>query len=182
VTTDGLVGIVHDLRAELNTLTGRVRDHDVLMAEQERIAATLGQLSEQLAELQVEVGLGDGKKSYKPDRNPRWWELSEAEKAAEVGRIRGWIDQIAKPWLGAQRFPDCVLEHDELVIMCEAASQAWRALWIPEKRTSGMVAAQNEYLIRIWPAIRDNVLKLTQSCEHQSGLTPLKAVAGGRNA
>jgi hypothetical protein len=181
--TEGLVGMVHELRGNIGTLTGRVRDHDVLLADQDKIAADLAQVREQLADLQLAVGLDDTKKKgYKPAHNPRWWSLGEQEKAAEIGRLRGWLRDIAEPFLGAKGFPDCVLDHDVTLLYIDAAAEAWKVLWLPESRSASTAAAQCEYLTRIWPATRAEVIKLTNGCDHQSGmaeLLSLRAKAAG---
>jgi hypothetical protein len=181
--TDGLADLVIELRGQINTLTGRVRDHDIALAEHERVSAGLDQVREQLADLQLAVGLDDTKKKgYKPHQNPRWWSLGPEEKAAEVGRIRGWLIDIAGPFLGTKGFPDCVLEHDEVLLYLDAACETWKTLWLPENRTAATAGGQSEYLTRIYPAIRAEVIRLTSGCPHQSGVAELLTLRATRVA
>jgi len=163
---------MRDLHEKLGLLSGRVRDHDVLLAGHDKVAADLAQIREQLADIQMEIGLGDGqpKKSYKPHSNPRWWDLGPDSKEAEVGRLRGWYDDIARRFLGAKGVPECVLEHDVTLLLLDAACEAWKTLWLPENRTAKTAAAQCEYLTRIWPSTRAEMIRVISGCSHQSGI------------
>ena len=155
------------LGEKIGTVSGRVRDHDILLAGQETTTAKVAQLSELVADLAVKVAAQKPGGDHAPHINPRWWRLTDAEKAAEVGRIRGWVNAIAKPWLGAGSLPECVYEHDYALTLLDAACEMWGQLWLPERRTSTMAAAQCEYLTRVWPGIRAEVLREVNGCDHQ---------------
>jgi hypothetical protein len=166
-----------ELREQIGVLASRVRDHDVLLAQQSKLEADLAQAREQIADLMLKVELDGGTaKGYKPWENPRWWELTSETKEAEIGRVRGWVDQIAGPFLGLKRLPECLYEHDVAVILLDAACEAWKVLWLPEKRSAKTVAAQCEYLTRIWPQIKAEVFRELTGCDHQSGLAPVRSV------
>lgn len=164
---------IRDLRDQVGLLSGRVRDHDVLLADQEKISAALTQVRADLEELADRFGDEESSKGYRPAPNPTWWDLDSEDQAAELERLRAWLDDIAAPFLGTKGFPSCLLEHGPVLLLIDAAAEAWKVLWLPEKRTKSSVGAQCEYLTRIWPAIRAEVQRLTGGCDHQSGLAAL---------
>jgi hypothetical protein len=168
-----LTALESRLAEKIGTISGRVADHDVLFADQEATAAKVDQVSELVADLVVKVGLDKTKSGKKlPYPTTRWWLLTDEEKAAQVGRLRGWVDQIARPWLGAGRMAQCVYLHNYALTLLDAAEAAWRSLWIPERRTPEIAAAQCEYLTRIWPAIRAEITRETSQCDHQVSAYP----------
>jgi hypothetical protein len=173
--TEGLIGLVSELRTEVNELSGRVRAQGEVLAAMEGLTSTVHGLAETAADLQLKVELDDDPKDkgYKPQHNPRWWDLGPTEKAAEIGRIRGWLTDIASVFLGTKGFPGCVLEHDVTVLYLDAACELWKVLWLPESRSAKSVAGQCEYLGRVWPTIRAEVIRLTNGCDHQSGMAEL---------
>jgi|HubBroStandDraft_6_1064221.scaffolds.fasta_scaffold1099912_2 hypothetical protein len=168
-----------DIEQRLAEIEMRQRAHGEVLAAMESLTTTVHNLSEQLADLQLKVGLDDDSdskgKSYKPAHTPHWWDLSEKEKAAEVGRIRGWYRAIAEPFLGTRGLPKCVLEHDIAVLALDPVAEIWKHLWLTENRTAKIAASQCEFLIRIWPGIRAELIKVLSGCDHQSGM-PSRAV------
>jgi len=60
-----------------------------------------------------------------------------------------------------------------------ASVSSWKVLWLPESRSVSTVAAECEYLTRIWPQIKAEVFRELQGCDHQSGLGQLRQVGGG---
>lgn len=153
-----------DIAQQLAEVRQQIREHDVMLAAVEGLAG-------QFADLQVKVTAleGDKAKGHMPRPNPRWWRLSEEEQAAEIGKIRGWFEQIARPFLGpdATRIPDCVWEHPYSVLVLDVACELWGTLWLPERRPPSLLAGQAEYLTRVLPALLDLVVRETKACAHQ---------------
>lgn len=144
------------------------------------IAREQARQAELIADLQLEVkGLKtEASKGYKPKPSIRFWtNLTEEEIAAEVGALRGWYHQVAVAVLGAPELIDCTwTDHPHVWTVLDTVSELWKTLWIPERRTPQMVAAQAEFLLRIWPGLLEAVVRETGRCSHRNGRRPVAAV------
>jgi hypothetical protein len=141
--------------------------------EQARQAELIAEMKLDIKALQTEAAKG-----YKPKPSVRFWEnLTEEEIRAEVGALHGWYQQVAMAVLGAPELRDCAwTEHPAIWTVLDTVSELWKTLWIPERRTPPMVAAQAEYLLRIWPGLLETVVRETKACSHRTGRAPLSAV------
>jgi hypothetical protein len=138
------------------------------------IAREQARLAEELAELRLTVkGLetevqGEKSKGYKPKPSIPWWEnLTEDEIRAYLGALKGWYEQIAIPCLGAPELPSCLYVHGLCRTVLDTASELWKSLWFPERRTPQLVSAQGEFLARLWPALLELLIRETTRCSHQ---------------
>ena len=141
--------------------------------EQARQAELIAEMKVEIAALQTEASKG-----YKPKPSVRFWtNLTDDEIQAEVGALRGWWQQVAVVVLGAPELRDCAwTDHRNIWTALDTVSQLWSTLWLPERRTAPMVAAQAEFLIRIWPGLLDIIVRETNRCTHRVNGRPVAAV------
>jgi hypothetical protein len=158
--------VTDDLRRDLGDLAGRVRDHDVALADLASLGVDVERLGEKVTALEEELGDGGSGRGYKPAPNLRWADLQDDERAEATERIREWVDTIARPYLGASEWSDCLYEpeHGEVLMLLDVARECWMALYEPVKRPKTVAAAEAEFLVRIWPPILQRVDKLTTGC------------------
>jgi hypothetical protein len=169
-----------DIEARLAEVEQRQRAQGEILVALESVGVTVNQLSETVADLQLAAELDGSKDKVKPWMNPRWWRLTDEEKEAELGRLRGWLDQVGSPLLGITRLPDCLAEHMLVVLLIDAVSELFRCLYIPESRSMKIVAAQTELLIRVLPGIKAEIHKALTGCDHQAGLAQVRQIEGTR--
>jgi hypothetical protein len=143
--------------------------------EQARQAELIAEIKLDIKALQTEAA-----KDYKPKPSIPWWEnLTDEEVRAYLGALKGWYEQVAIPCLGAPELPPCLYVHGLCRSVLDTASELWKALWLPERRTSKLVASQAEFLIRIWPAMLEQLQRETSRCSHQ-GTNGHVRLAGAR--
>jgi hypothetical protein len=158
------------------------------LAALERLVATLGtdlrQQADRTARLQVledalatltarvaEV-LPDGQgasRVYTPRPAPRWWSLSGPARAAEIGRLRGFVEQVYRPGFGhlAARLRPCWESHDLCLYCLDIAAELHAVLYLQSRRTVPLLNGQAEYAIRVLPALADLMTAETRSgCQH----------------
>jgi hypothetical protein len=144
------------------------------------IAKEQARQAELIAELQLTVkGLENEKaRGYKPKPSIRFWtNLTEEEIRAEVAALRGWYQQVAVAVLTAPELIECTwTDHPHVWTVLDTVSELWKTLWIPERRTPQMVAAQAEFELRIWPGLLEIIVRETGRCSHRSGRRPVAAV------
>lgn len=149
----------------LAELERRQRSHSEILAAMETAGANL---AEQLAAVQLEVALSPDKvKMSMPKPTVRWWTgLTEEEIRAEVGRLRGWYTQVAEKWLGSTRLPDCMFTttHGPVLQALDVAAAVWESIFLPERRSPQIAAAQADYLGRVLPALMQIIKAETVSC------------------
>lgn len=127
----------------------------------------VAEMKEEITNIQVQLA-GEESKGKMPHPTIRLWDITDEERKAHAGQIRGWIEQIAEPLLGAH-FPKCVTTHDEALVLLDVAMQMWRTFWLPERRTPKLLASQGEFLVRFWPAFREQIERIGRNCTCQVG-------------
>jgi hypothetical protein len=138
--------------------------------EQARQAELIAEMKLDIKGLQTEAAKG-----YRPNPSVRFWDnLTDDEIAAEVGALRGWYQQVAVAVLGAPELIECTwTDHPHVWTVLDTVSELWKTLWLPERRTPQMVAAQAEFLLRIWPGLLEAVVHETNRCSHRNGRRPM---------
>jgi hypothetical protein len=148
----------------------RQREQADVLAALEDVSGTVKSLSEQLADVQVALKLTNDAKQKMPRPTVRFWrDLGAEEAKAEIAKLKGWYMQIAVPWLGAMKLPDCVWQtdgHGALLTVLDVGSELWGALFLPERRSPAIVAAQAEFLGRVWPSLYEVVARSSRDCPH----------------
>jgi hypothetical protein len=175
------------------------------LASLERLVATLGAdirqqaerttrlqaLEEALAALTVRVGevLPDEQGSarvYAPRPAPRWWNLTGQARAAEVGRLRGFVEQVYRPGFGhlAARLRPCWESHDLCLYCLDIAAELHAVLYLQSRRTVPLLNGQAEYATRVLPALAGLMTAETRSgCQHPAPAAngrPLRVTGGQR--
>ena len=153
-------------------------------------AARLQALEGALAALATRVNavLPDGHGSsrvYAPRPAPRWWNLTGRAREAEIGRLRGFVDQVYRPGFGhvAARLRPCWEHHDLCLYCLDIAAELHAVLYLQARRTPSLLNGEAEYATRVLPALADLMSAETRTgCQHHtpaaSGAAP--PAGGGR--
>ncbi len=136
--------------------------------------ARLQALEEALAGLTVKVAevLPDehgSPRTYVPRPAPRWWNLSAQAREAEIGRLRGFVEQVYRPGFGhlAARLRPCWESHDLCLYCLDIAAELHAVLYLQSRRTVPLLNGQAEYATRVLPALSDLMSIETRSgCQH----------------
>jgi hypothetical protein len=143
------------------------------------IAMKQAEMAQDIADLFVAIKSLESEKAkgYKPKPSVRWWDnLPDDEVRAYLGPLRGWYEQVAMPVLGAPELPPCVYVHGLCRTVLCTSSELWKSMWLPQRRTPQLVAAQAEWLVRLWPGLLEILVRETTRCSHQNANVRL---AGG---
>jgi hypothetical protein len=166
------------------------------LAALERLVATLGadirQQADRTARLQVlENALAaltarvaevlpdeqGAARVYAPRPAPRWWNLSGQARQAEIGRLRGFVEQVYRPGFGhlAARLRPCWEHHDLCLYCLDIAAELHAVLYLQSRRSISLLNGQAEYATRVLPALAD-----LMTAESRSGCQHHPAAANGR--
>ena len=178
--TDGaLQNIVLQLTQTAERLAGLERlvtDLGADIRQQAERTARLQALEEALAALTVRVAevLPDEQGSprvYAPRPVPRWWNLTGRAREAEIGRLRGFVEQVYRPGFGhlAARLRPCWESHDLCLYCLDIAAELHAVLYLQSRRTVSLLNGQAEYATRVLPALADLMSTETRSgCQHHA--------------
>jgi len=110
---------------------------------------------------------------YLPRPAPRWWNLSGQAREAEIGRLRGFVEQVYRPGFGhlAARLRPCWESHDLCLYCLDIAAELHAVLYLQSRRTIPLLNGQAEYATRVLPALADLMSTETRSgCHHHTPL------------
>jgi len=185
VTDTALQNVVLQLAEtaeKIAALERLVTDLGAGIRRQAKQTAQLKALEEALAALTAKVAevLPDEQgtaRVYTPRPAPRWWNLSGPERAAEIGRLRGFVDHVYRPGFGhlAARLRPCWESHDLCLYCLDIAAELHAVLYLQSRRTVSLLNGQAEYATRVLPALAD-----VMSIETRSGCQHHPAAANGR--
>jgi hypothetical protein len=150
-----------------------------LQALEEAFAALAARMSEVLPDEQ------GAPRVYAPRPAPRWWNLSDSAREAEIGRLRGFVEHVYRPGFGhlAARLRPCWESHDLCLYCLDIAAELHAVLYLQSRRTVPLLNGQAEYATRVLPALADLMSTETRSgCQHHGPAAdgmPLP-MAGGR--
>lgn len=150
-----------------------------LQALEEAFATLAARVSEVLPDEQGTARV------YAPRPAPRWWNLSGDAREAEIGRLRGFVEQVYRPGFGhlAARLRPCWESHDLCLYCLDIAAELHAVLYLQSRRTVPLLNGQAEYATRVLPALADLMSTETRSgCQHHGPTAigmPLP-VTGGR--
>ena len=175
-----------DKLAHLERLVGQLGADIRQQAER---TMRLQALEEALAELTAQVAevLPDeqgASRVYAPRPAPRWWNLSGEARAAEIGRLRGFVEHVYRPGFGhlAARLRPCWEHHDLCLYCLDIAAELHAVLYLQSRRTISLLNGQAEYATRLLPALADLMSAETRSgCQHHASAAnglPLPARGG----
>jgi hypothetical protein len=136
-----------------------------LQAAEEALAALTAKVSEVLPDEQ------GSPRVYAPRSAPRWWDLSGEARAAEVGRLRGFVEHVYRPGYGhlAARLRPCWEFHDLCLYCLDIAAELHAVLYLQSRRTVPLLNGQAEYATRVLPALADLMSAETKSgCQHHT--------------
>ena len=136
-----------------------------LQALDEALAALTVKVSEVLPDEQGSPGV------YAPRPAPRWWDLSGEARAAEIGRLRGFVEHVYRPGYGhlAARLRPCWESHDLCLYCLDIAAELHAVLYLQSRRTVSLLNGQAEYATRVLPALADLMSTETRSsCQHHA--------------
>jgi hypothetical protein len=192
VTSDPIPSIVVQLAEAAEKLTGLERlvaDLGADIRQQAQRTARLHALEEALTTLTVKVAqiMPDEQgaaRSYAPRAAPRWWNLSGNAREAEIGRLRGFVEQVYRPGYGhlAARLRPCWESHDLCLYCLDIAAELHAVLYLQSRRTVALLQGQAEYATRVLPALADLMSAETRTgCQHHAaaGTGTALRVAGG---
>ena len=136
-----------------------------LQAAEEALAALTAKVSEVLPDDQ------GSPRVYAPRAAPRWWDLSGEARAAEIGRLRGFVEHVYRPGYGhlAARLRPCWEFHDLCLYCLDIAAELHAVLYLQSRRTVPLLNGQAEYATRVLPALADLMSAETKSgCQHHT--------------
>ena len=121
---------------------------------------------------------------YAPRPAPCWWRLSGEARDAELGRLRGFVQQVYQPGFGhlAARLRPCWESHDLCLYCLDVAAELHAVLYLQARRTVPLLNGQAEYATRVLPALADLMSVETRSgCQHHTAVASgtLLPVRGG---
>jgi hypothetical protein len=165
-----------DTAAKLADLERLVKNLGADIQKQAERTARLQAVEEALATLTARVSevLPDEQGSsrvYSPRSAPRWWNLSAQGREAEVGRLRGFVEQVYRPGFGhlAVRLRPCWEFHDLCLYCLDIAAELHAVLYLQSRRTVSLLNGQAEYATRVLPALADLMSTETRSgCQHHA--------------
>jgi hypothetical protein len=109
---------------------------------------------------------------YNPAPAVQWWaeDLSDTARAKAVARLRGWVQQIYRPFYGhlAAKLGDCWADHPLCLVQLDWASELWAVLYLRPSRTAGILTSQADFGTRILPAVADQLSTETLDCRKHS--------------
>ena len=178
-TAEKLSGLER-LVAELGADIRQHAEHGArVQALEEALAGLAARTSEVLPDEQ------GASRVYAPRPAPSWWKLSGEARDAELGRLRGFVQQVYRPGFGhlAARLRPCWESHDLCLYCLDIAAELHAVLYLQARRTVPLLNGQAEYATRVLPALVDLMSVETRSgCQHHALApdgTPV-AVSGGR--
>lgn len=138
-----------------------------LQALEDALAALAARVAEVLPDEQGTARI------YLPRPAPRWWNLSGPAREAEIGRLRGFVEQVYRPGFGhlAARLRPCWESHDLCLYCLDIAAELHAVLYLQGRRTVSVLNGQAEYAARVLPALADLMSVETRSgCQHYTPL------------
>ena len=179
MTDDALPAVVRQLAETAEKLAGLerlVKNLGAGIRQQAGQAARLQAVEEALAGLTARVCevLPDehgSSRVYAPRPAPRWWNLTGEAREAQVGRLRGFVEQVYRPGFGhlAARLRPCWESHDLCLYCLDIAAELHAVLYLQSRRTVSLLNGQAEYATRVLPALADLMSVETRSgCQHQA--------------
>ena len=172
----GLERLVTELGADIRQQAERTARLQVL---EEALATLTARVTEVLPDDQ------GSPRVYAPRAAPRWWNLTGQAREAEIGRLRGFVEQVYRPGFGhlASRLRPCWEHHDLCLYCLDIAAELHAVLYLQSRRTVPLLNGQAEYATRVLPALADLMSTETRSgCQHHTPATngrPLP-VGGGQ--
>ena len=121
---------------------------------------------------------------YAPRPAPRWWNLAGHAREAEIGRLRGFVEQVYRPGFGhlAARLRPCWELHELCLYCLDIAAELHAVLYLQARRTIALLNGQAEYTTRVLPTLADLMATETRTgCQHHPAAANGRAlpVSGG---
>jgi len=164
-TAERLAGLER-LVAELGADIRRQAEHSArVQALEEALAGLTAKVSEVLPDEQ------GASRVYAPRPAPCWWKLSGEARDTEIGRLRGFVEQVYRPGFGhlAARLRPCWEAHDLCLYCLDIAAELHAVLYMQARRTVPLLNGQAEYATRVLPALADLMSVETRSgCRHHT--------------
>lgn len=156
-----------DLRTQVNAITSILGRHATVVNALDGLDRQVASLADRLAELTDDHSEAP---SYQPVPAPRWWQLTESEREAEVDRLRSWIEQVYWPGYGhlAAALPHCWHLHPLCLYTLDWLSELWSALYLTQERTASTLGAQAEWQTRLLPAAANQMAREASRCDHRN--------------
>ena len=158
----GLERLVAELGADIRQqVEQRARVH----ALEEALAGLTAKVAEVLPDEQ------GAPRVYAPQPAPRWWKLSGEARDAEIGRLRGFVQEVYRPGFGhlAARLRPCWESHELCLYCLDIAAELHAVLYLQSRRTVPLLNGQAEYAARVLPALADLMSVETRSgCQHHA--------------
>jgi hypothetical protein len=159
------------------------------------VLARLGELEEkvsllsgQLADTQLKVALDDDEDDddedeAKPGRMPRptpqWHRLSEEERAAELGKLRGFLREFGPLYGHMLRLGKCWQQHPLAVMAIEIWGELHMLLFLGQRRKPSVLSGQAEALIRVVPGLLQLADRETRNCDKHRAPIAVNGNTGG---
>jgi hypothetical protein len=130
------------------------------------LALQVADMREEMAALVMRLSAVEEKegKRYRPRDSPKWWDITEESREAEIARLRGWVRDVLGPVFG-HSLPDCWTKHRDSAVRVDVMTELFMVLWL-SRRTGAILSAQAEYMLRVLPGLVEQVQAVGRSCGH----------------
>jgi hypothetical protein len=122
--------------------------------------------------LQRVTGQRRGKKDeaagYEPDPAPRWWQLTGAERAGEIARLRAWVETVFRPGYGhlAAKVGPCWEQHDLCLYELSWLHELHTVIFLSPDR---LLSSEADWHTRLLPSAVSDMAAETGQCDHITG-------------
>jgi hypothetical protein len=154
------------LEAVFAELAGLQRKVTGLETARERDRGLIAGLNAAMRELTGKLGdAPTERQGYCPVPAPRWWQLDGEERAAEVARLRSWVETVFRPGYGhlAARVGPCWQRHDLCLYQLAWLSEIHTVIYQADERP---LSAEADWHVRLLPAAVALMAEETGSCDH----------------
>lgn len=159
-----------ELRTQVSAITSILGRHATVINALDGLDRQVASLADRLPSLASLADGGSETPPYQPVPAPRWWQLTESEREADVDRPRAWIEQVYRPGYGhlAAALPACWEMHPLCLYTLDWVSELWSALYLSGERAAGTLAAQAEWQTRLLPAAASQMAREASRCDHRN--------------
>ena len=161
-----------DLTHRIAAVAALVTQLQGTTASHTQALAALDGLDRQVADLTTAAGhgpgAGGGQAAYQPPAAPKFWRLGGPARAAAIGELRAWVEQVYRPGYGhlAASLGDCWDQHPLCLYTLDWLSELWSVLYLAPARTAGTLAGQAEWHTRLLAAAAEQLARETRGCAH----------------
>jgi hypothetical protein len=162
-------GALDAVLLELADLQEKIARLEVAHADdQSRIADLTVTLQRVTGQRRGKKGAEEEGEGYKPGPAPRWWQLDGAERAAEIARLRAWVETVFRPGYGhlAAKVGPCWEQHDLCLYELSWLHELHTVVFLSPDR---LLSSEADWHTRLLPSAVSDMAAETGQCDHITG-------------